>query len=171
MASDEKRTLLAEPSEEDNMKQTSTERKRGRSSSPEYNQTTDPELHDVHVKHSNSTCTKESCFCVIVVFICVILLIGLMFGGGVVVGKYARDAESKGSKYNWGNDVTIGGHSVPVLNWFDGEMKTDNIKTNLEYVVLRCMCFGGLNFLLRLETGNLYTIYMGLYAGVGLGRG
>ena len=42
--------------------------------------------------------------------------------------------ETKGSKveYNWGNDVTIGGHSVPVLNWFDGEMKTDNIKTNLE---------------------------------------
>ena len=129
MASDERKTLLAESEEENNMKQTSTERKRGRSTSPEFKQTTDPEHQDVLIRHPNNTSNKGSCFSVVAVFVCVLLLIGLMFGGGVVVGKYARDT---GSMYNWGSDVTIGGHSVSVLNWFDEEMKDGNIKNNLE---------------------------------------
>ena len=105
---------------------------------PELKQSTDPEFQDVNIKHSAKSinCTKENCLCILSVLICCLIVISLVFGAGVVIGKYAGagDAETKGSKVekNWGDNVTIGGHSVPVLNWFDGIMKTDNIKNNLE---------------------------------------
>ena len=128
MANQEMHTLLEETEGTDD--EASTEK----SSSLETKQTTDPEFQDVNIKRSTTNCTKESCFCILAVLLCSLVVISLVFGAGVVVGKYARDAETEGSKVecDWGVNVTIAGRSVPVLNWIDGEMKTDNIKDDLE---------------------------------------
>lgn len=71
--------------------------------------------------------TKESCLCGVVASVCVLLIIGLTFGGGILVGKGLHEL-----KENWGEAVSIGGQSVPVLDWFDGELNVENIKNNLE---------------------------------------
>ncbi len=33
---------------------------------------------------------------------------------------------------DWGANVTIDGHTVSVLSWFDDQLKSDNIKNNLQ---------------------------------------
>ena len=61
------------------------------------------------------------------------LLIGIGFVPGLLVGKviYGNHEESSS---DWGADVSVGGKTVPVVEWLDTELQPSNIKDNL-----RCM--------------------------------
>ena len=78
----------------------------------------------------------------------VLLLLGIGFMSGILVGKAVYGGEerspanscsnrsnssnsSQNAAPDWGADVTVGGKTVSVLEWLDTELNPDNIRENL----------------------------------------
>ena len=60
-----------------------------------------------------------------------IFIVGLLVGRAAF-GTSNAAASSTGSQAAWGANVTVGGASVPVLNWIDDQLLTTNIRNNLQ---------------------------------------
>ena len=68
-----------------------------------------------------------------------VLLVTIGFMAGLLAGRsdFGGDNDSSSSSSpqsqtpDWGADVTIGGKTVPVLQWLDTELQPSNIKENL----------------------------------------
>ena len=66
----------------------------------------------------------------------VLLLLGIGFMSGILVGKAVygaggADSSPANSSPDWGAGVTVGGKTVSVLEWLDAELNPDNIRENL----------------------------------------
>ncbi len=86
-------------------------------------------------KASESSCNWKGFLCLVGLLVFALAVLGALFGAGVVVGRNSAAAsEHRDSCNDWGNNATIGGKNVSVINWFDGEMSADNIKKSLAYV-------------------------------------
>ena len=77
--------------------------------------------------------SKASCcgglVCIAVFFLVLLLLVGATFTGGLLVGRY-----SLAKSYDWGDQASVGGKTVDVLQFFDDNTMPDNIKENLRLV-------------------------------------
>ncbi len=96
-----------------------------------------PEV-DFHRKASASSFNWIGCFCMLGVLLFMLVVLGAMFGAGVVVGRGTVAAGNTNTTsgnttagFDWGGNVTIDGKSVAVISWFDGELSADNVKENL----------------------------------------
>ena len=96
--------------------------------------------HDMQtaMKTSSPTRGKAHAFAILLMLTAIMLLcalatcaISVYMSVNLPVGHSIETNWSTVVEYDWGDNVTIGGRGVPVLNWFEGEMKTDNIKDNL----------------------------------------
>jgi len=105
----------------------------------------DGAVSDFRIKkasNSNSTYNLKSCIFILVVLFVFVVVLAIVFSAGVVVGRDLSPRlapcapnSSNGTRtklFNWGDLVTIGGQTVPVMNWLDDQMVATNIKNNLE---------------------------------------
>ena len=71
------------------------------------------------------------------------LLLGIGFLPGLLVGKVIYGSHEESSS-DWGADVSVGGKTVPVVEWLDTELQPSNIKENLrcmsKHVLDVCVC-------------------------------
>jgi N-acetylated-alpha-linked acidic dipeptidase len=61
------------------------------------------------------------------------LLLGIGFLPGLLVGKVIYGSHEESSS-DWGADVSVGGKTVPVVEWLDTELQPSNIKENLREI-------------------------------------
>ena len=85
--------------------------------------------------HQGSSSLKTQ-LCVAAALLCGVAIAGLVFAAGAIVGRVSALWSTAGvcqnSTYNWGDHVTISGESVPVISWFDEEIRADYIRSKLQ---------------------------------------